>query len=52
MNKQLILLKNPSQMINKETINKLIMEINKFTINKSMKHILLILQKWKTRLKE
>ena len=42
MNKQLILLKNPSQMINKETINKLIMEINKFTINKSMKQILLI----------
>ena len=42
MNKQLILLKNPSQMINKETINKLIMEINKFTINKSMKQILLM----------
>ena len=42
MDRQLVLLNNPSQMINKETINKLIVEINKLNINKTMKQILLI----------
>lgn len=42
MNRELILLNNPSQIINKDTINKLIGEINKLKINKSMKQILLI----------
>lgn len=42
MNRQLVLLNNSSQMINKETINKLIVEINKLNINKTMKQILLI----------
>ena len=37
MDRQLVLLNNPSQMINKETINKLIVEINKLNINKTMK---------------
>ena len=40
MDRQLVLLNNPSQMINKETINKLIVEINKLNINKTMKQIL------------
>lgn len=42
MKKQLILINNPSQMINKETINKLVIEINKLNINKTMKKFLLI----------
>ena len=42
MDRQLVLLNNPSQMINKETINKLVVEINKLNINKTMKQILLI----------
>lgn len=42
MNRELIILNNPTQMINKTVINKLITEINKLKINKSMKQILLI----------
>lgn len=42
MNRQLIILNDPIQMINTDTINKLILEINKLKINKSMKQILLI----------
>lgn len=42
MNKELIILNNPTKIINKTTINKLIIEINKLKINKSMKQILLI----------
>ena len=42
MNRQLIILNNPIQMINKDTVNKLILEINTLKINKSMKQILLI----------
>ena len=42
MNRELIILNDPTQMINKTTINKLISEINKLKINKSMKQILLI----------
>lgn len=42
MNKQLVLLNNPAQMINKETINKLVVEINKLNITKTMKQLLLI----------
>lgn len=42
MNRELIILNDPTQMINKTVINKLITEINKLKINKSMKQILLI----------
>lgn len=42
MNKQLVLLNNPAQMINKESINKLVVEINKLNITKTMKQLLLI----------
>lgn len=42
MNRQLIILNDSIQMINTNTINKLILEINKLKINKSMKQILLI----------
>lgn len=42
MDRQLVLLNNPAQMMNKETINKLIVEINKINITKTMKQILLM----------
>lgn len=42
MDKQLIFLNNPSQMINKETNNKIICEINKLSISKTMKQFLFI----------
>lgn len=42
MNKELIILNDSNQMINKTIINKLIVEINTLKITKSMKQILLI----------
>ncbi|MBP3502966.1 MAG: hypothetical protein J6K42_05800 [Clostridia bacterium] len=42
MNKELIILNDSNQMINKTIINKLITEINTLKINKSMKQLLLI----------
>lgn len=42
MEKQIIILNNSSSMLSKEYIHNLIVEINKFQINKSMKQLLLI----------
>ena len=42
MNKEIINLNNSKSMFSKENINKLIVEINKFSISKDMKKMLLI----------
>jgi hypothetical protein len=42
MEKQIIILNNSSSMLSKEYIHNLIVEINKFQINKAMKQLLLI----------